>query len=112
MSDMTRRVLMLGGPMDGKWHTHQGRGHVARVMKPVKFSYKLVDKETAITAPLPDYEEYMLEHVALYGSGVWVGLHRDTLYGLEEELVGPPEAHVRMILRAILQRDVATELGL
>lgn len=112
MSATTRRVLMIGGLMDQKWHTHIGGGYKILIPKPAKFSYKMADEAAVVAAPLPEYEEYMLEHVALYGEGVWVGMHNKILYGMEEELVGPPEAHVRMILRAILQRDVATALGL
>ena len=112
VSNRTRNVLMIGGLMDQKWHTHTGTGHQIRIMKPAKFTYKMVDATTDISTPLPEYEEYLLEHVALYGEGIWVGMHKDTMYSMEESLHGPPEAHVRMILKAILQRDVASALGL
>lgn len=98
--------------MDGKWHTHQGSGHVARVMKPMKISPPVVQDEGDLSVPMIEYEEYYLEHVALYGQGIWVGMHAKTLEQMDFERLGQPESHVVMILRAILQRDVATELGL
>lgn len=103
---------MIGGLMDGKWHTHEGGGHMVRVLKPMRIM-PLVSREiTDLATPLPEYEEYLLEHVALYGQGIWVGMHRSTLDRMDMEIFGSPEAHTVMILRAILQRDVATELGL
>jgi hypothetical protein len=106
-----RRVLMIGGHMDGKWHTHEG-GPIVRVMKPLRVSMDVGRRESDARVDMPGYEQYHLEHVALYGQGIWVGLHEGTIDRLSLERLGPPEAHVVMILRAILQRDVATELGL
>lgn len=110
----TRRVLMIGGMMDGKWHTHEGGGHVMRVLRPleIKFAEVLKAAEPDLSVPLPQYEEYYLEHVALYGEGLWVGLHRKTVEERDMSRMSGPEAHTVMILRAILQRDVATEMGL
>lgn len=110
----TRRVLMIGGSMDGKWHTKEGKGHFIRIMKPLDFK-RVVFKEDALAEPVdvPQYEEYILENVALYGEGVWVGIHRETMDKLDMEPGGGwRSAHTTMILRAILQRDVATEMGL
>lgn len=98
--------------MDGKWHTHHGGGHRIQILEPVKFDYKVSGPVTEMATPFPKYQEYALEHVALFGEGIWVGMHRPTLDKMDFEIYGPPEPHVRMILKAILQRDVASELGL
>lgn len=112
-----RRVLCIGGPLDGKWRSTEEKGHQLRVLKPVdlKLTEVLRADETDLSVPLPQYDIYLLERIALYGEGIWVGLHRDTMYEMDRN---PPirggwrDAHTTMILRAILQRDVATEMGL
>lgn len=113
-----RRVLCIGGPKDGKWLSTEERGHELRVLKPIPFP-KVISREAElaerIRVDLPQYEVYFLEKVALYGEGIWVGLHKDTMYEMDRN--PPPgsgwrDAHTTMILRAILQRDVATEMGL
>lgn len=106
-----RRVLMIGGHLDGTWHTHDG-GPVVQVMKPMRIVPELSRRGSDVSMDMPQYERYHLEHVALYGQGIWVGLHESTIDRVSLERIGPPEAHVVMILRAILQRDVAKELGL
>lgn len=97
--------------MDGKWHDHEG-GHVARIAKPVQFSHVFSRRDSDLNVDMPEYEQYHLDHVALYDQGIWVGLHESTLDRMRLERVGGTEAHIVMILRAILQRDVAAELGL
>lgn len=114
-----RRVLCIGGPKDGKWLSTEEMGHELRILKPAKFDYKVISREAAlaeeIRVPFPEYDVYFLERIALYGEGIWVGLHKDTMYEMDKN---PPPgsgwrgAHTTMILRAILQRDVATEMGL
>lgn len=104
---------MIGGLMDGKWHTHEGGSPIMRIMKPVSIQTMVTrDMEDRRSVDMPQYEQYHLEHVALYGQGIWVGLHEGTIDRLSMERLGGPESHIVMILRAILQRDVATELGL
>lgn len=117
MAIKTRRVLMIGGIMDGKWHTHEGGGHTIRIMKPMDLKLAEVMKadEADLNVPLPQYEEYWLDHVALYGVGLWVGMHKDTHERMDMEgwrRTVSAETRTVMILRAILQRDVATEMGL
>ncbi|QKY78623.1 hypothetical protein SEA_DRYAD_85 [Streptomyces phage Dryad] len=113
MSPRTRRVLMIGGIMDGKWHTHEGGLDRIRILKPMRITTEVLKElPDRRGVDLPQYEEYTLEHVALYGEGIWVGMHTPTLDRMVMDSYGPPEAHVRMILKAIVQRDVATELGL
>jgi hypothetical protein len=102
---------MIGGHMDGKWHTHDG-GPVVRILKPMRIMPEVARRESDIRVDMPQYEQYHLEHVALYGQGIWVGLHESTIDRMSLDRLGQPEPHVVMILRAILQRDVATELGL
>lgn len=97
--------------MDGKWHEHEG-GATIRILKPMRIAPSFDRRESDLNVDMPQYEQYHLEHVALYGQGIWVGLHESTLDRTSMERIGPPEAHVVMILRAILQRDVAKELGL
>ncbi|QKY79564.1 hypothetical protein SEA_LIZZ_81 [Streptomyces phage Lizz] len=107
----TRRVLLIGGLMDGKWHTHLSTDSRVYIAKPMQVTV-LREEDRRALACLPEHEVYHLQHVALYGHGLWVGLHESTLDRLSMERPGPTEAHTGMILRAILQRDVATELGL
>lgn len=106
-----RRVLLIGGIMDGKWHTHVG-GHTVRIPKPMNVVTSFDRRASDNRVDMPEFEQYHLEHVALYGQGIWVGLHESTMDRISMERPGPPEAHIVMILRAILQRDVLTELGL
>lgn len=113
----TRRVLMIGGLMDGKWHTHEGGGYQVRILKPMSvMPMPIVTKGLDLddlSVPMPQYEVYHLSHVALYGEGLWVGLHKDTMDQMDMSPDrGSRDAHTIMILRAILQRDVVTEMGL
>lgn len=117
--NQVRRVLCIGGPLDGKWQSTEQKGHELRVLKPPTFDFKVLSREQAeneqIRVPIPEYDVYFLDKVSLYGQGIWVGLHKDTMYEMDRN---PPtgsgwrDAHTTMILRAILQRDVATEMGL
>jgi hypothetical protein len=112
-----RNVLLIGGSMDGKWHVHEGGHGRIRIQLPMRITPNVIReadlaKYSAPLAPVIQYDEYVMEHVAMYGEGIWVGMHIKTMDLMDEELLGPPETHVRMILGAILQRDVANELGL
>lgn len=99
--------------MDGKWHTHEGGGHMVRILKPFDIRVEVKQEQPdRRSVDMPQYEQYTLEHVALFGEGIWVGMHTPTLDRMVMDNFGPPEGHVRMILKALLQRDVATELGL
>lgn len=112
----TRRVLMIGGIMDGKWHTHEGSSQVVDILKPLEINFVEVlrREESDLGLPLPQYERYWLDNVALYGEGLWVGICQDTLDSAEvgRTLGGWREPRITLILKAILQRDVATEMGL
>lgn len=110
-----RNVLLIGGSMDGKWHVHEGGHNRIRIMLPMRILPTFLPEAEALAAgiePVDQYDEYITEHVALYGQGLWVGMHVKTMDLMDEERMGPPDTQIRMILSAILQRDVANELGL
>lgn len=111
-----RRVLMIGGIMDGKWHTHEGNRQVVEVMKPMRISMAEIRGDHDLEVPLPQFERYYLEKVALYGEGLWVGIYQGALTEAFDEMGqmmgGWREPRITLILKAILQRDVATEMGL
>lgn len=114
----TRRVLLIGGSLDGKWREQpKDAGPYIRVLKPAKIEIpKVVSREAAlaeeIRVPVPEYEVYYLDKIALYGEGIWVGIEQDHLRNADRDHFMGPEPRVAMILRAILQRDVLTEMGL
>lgn len=113
-----RRVLLIGGPHDGKWRDHHEGGHMMRILRPPRLEMpKVISREAAmaedIRVPPIEYEVYVLDKVALYGEGIWVGLHKDTVDQMDMSPDrGWRDAHTVMILRAILQRDVINEMGL
>jgi hypothetical protein len=109
-----RNVLLIGGSMDGKWHVHEGGHGRIRIQLPMRITPNVIREADLAVYSVPEfqYDEYVMEHVALYGEGIWVGMHIKTMDLMDEEILGPPETHVRLILGAILQRDVANELGL
>lgn len=111
-----RRVLMIGGPYDGRWRDHHEPGHEMRALRPPRLDMANVFKPEAeqdLSVGFPDMDVYFLEQIKLYGEGIWVGLHKDTMYEMDRSPDrGWRDAHTIMILRAILQRDVATEMGL
>lgn len=113
-----RRVLCIGGPKDGKWVSTEERGHQLRILMPAKIDITHFVKNdpmsrSDLTVGFPEYEVYHLERIALYGEGIWVGVHTKTLDKADRDgtYVGRDSYHV-MVLRAILQRDVVTEMGL
>lgn len=104
---------MIGGPQDGKWVTKQSSNTSMRFMKPPKLTLERVQTGDPLAVPEIEYEEYWLERLALWGNGVWVGYHADTMRDLDEN--GPwngRDSRTQMALKAILQRDVAAEMGL
>ncbi len=113
-----RRVLCIGGPLDGKWRGTEERSHRLRVLRPAKidithFIKSDSESKADLTVGFPDYDVYHLEKIALFGEGIWVGLHSETLDKMDMRPdYGGRDAYHVMILRAILQRDVATEMGL
>lgn len=107
-----QRVLLIGGPMDGKWSEKQGSNTTMRFPKPVPMKIQMVE-EVDLSIPLPEYDVYYLDRIALWGEGVWLGYHAETMDKLERDAPWDGrEPRIRMALKAILQRDVATEMGL
>lgn len=112
-----RRVLCIGGPKDGKWLDTEQGGHELRVLKPQRFDYRVLSREQVegeeIQVPVPQFDVYFLDQVVLYGEGIWVGLHKETMDKMDMSPDrGWRSSHTILVLRAILQRDVATEMGL
>lgn len=98
-----KRVLMIGGPLDGKWIGVPRSEH--SIMIPDPESIKVSFSDVLENEPPPQIKTilYYVYPVGLFlGLQVWVGM-QDRFDSRESQEV---------ILKAILQRDVATELGL
>lgn len=102
--------LMLGGPLDGQWVVPRGNPHVITTMPPMVVDLANVRAALDETSPCPEMPEiaqhsYWLDRVSLFGYSLSVGLHEQTMRtGLDNK--------TDMLLRTILQRDVATHLGI
>lgn len=99
----TRRVLLCGGHMDGKWVDVPEGDRRVRALKPEAGPLRVVDPAELMRVPFPEVEEYQLEPLPIAirsagGGQLWVGACG---YGRERD---------EAILRGILQRDVAEQL--
>lgn len=112
----TRQVLLIGGSLDGKWREQpMDAGPYIRVAKPATLSLEDFSIGASVQdkiLPVPEYEEYWVDRIALYGEGIYVGIEKATLREAELNHYMGPEPRTVLILRAILQRDVVTEMGL
>lgn len=102
------RALCVGGQYDGKWKN---------IPKKLRYDYSVprsmrlmpvVAKEPDLRVGFPEMDRYrVVGPIHLFGEGgICLALERDELF---EKYHGSEE---RMILSAILQRDVAAEMGL
>ena len=94
---MRTRVLLVGGPNDGTWvHSHPS-DQVIMTLDPAEIE--------SDTTRHPGYEPtrhmYEVLRMDFMGYHLWVGMHEATLRDGGDRNAA--------VLRAILQRDVATE---
>ena len=100
-----KKVLMIGGPVDGKWLEVSQSEHTIMIPDPesMKADFSALFKGEPIPPSGIKAIRYFVRPVEFQpGFKIWVAL-RDT-DGLRDQ--------DNCILKAILQRDVATELGL
>lgn len=96
-----RRVLLIGGHVDGQWADVDPNAITHRVMKPLWNMDDALQDASDVTIPMPEFVDYRIERmpIAIHAAraDIWIG----TLIGLR-----PPERDLA-IVRAIFQRDVA-----
>lgn len=100
MSEKTRRVLLCGGHLDGRWVDVPTGQRTVRALK--RQDVTVVLREPDLSVDL-DFEEYYLEPMPIKirsagGGPLWVG---SIGYGPDRD---------EAILRGLLQRDVAQQL--
>lgn len=95
----TYAALCVGGPLDGRWKVVHDR--TFEVAKPLKLSFTTEDMD-AVIEPFERYR-YYVENFVMLGSAAWVAI-------CEREFMGSDERN-KAILRALLQRDVAAQMG-
>lgn len=95
----TYTALCIGGPADGTWKTVEDR--VFEVAEPVTLTFSVSDT-LAIEEPFKRYQ-YRVESFAMFGFATEVAI-------CEREFIGSTERH-KAIMRALLQRDVAAQMG-
>lgn len=103
---MSSKVLFIGGKLDGQWkNVHRDLGDTYRHPTIPPFTM-----EERLTADIT-YDEYRIMEIPLtiFGAGRPV---RIALLDSELQSRMSHEAVGAKILRAILKRDVATEMGL
>jgi len=96
----TKRVLLCGGHLDGRWVDAPEGAHIHRAVKPQSFTLAELDPELVV---FPDVVEYELEPLPIKirsagGGRLWVGA------------IGFGPERDETILRALFQRDVAQQL--
>jgi hypothetical protein len=94
-----RTALMVGGPADGQWRTVEAP--TVEVTELPRIEWKANVAET--TTLEPKRHLYHVDRLAMFGFGVWVAV-------CEREFMGSTERN-KAVLRALLQRDVAREMG-
>lgn len=95
---MSRTVLMCGGPADGTWMVQPEGAREIRVVvrKPVRV---VPQEEILAEGPLPEMVLYRVMPCMILGHELWVAVAVEEAYD------------DRAVMRAVLQRDVATQLG-
>jgi len=102
------RALCVGGQYDGQWKSIPNRlrydYQVPRAMRLMP----VVTKEPDLSVGFPEFDRYrVVGPISLFGEGgICLALERGELF---DKYRGSEE---RMILKAILQRDVSAEMGL
>lgn len=92
-------ALCVGGPANDQWKTVEDRTFLVAEMPKFTFSTENTD---AVIEPLIQHM-YHVDRMAMFGFGVWVAV-------CEKQFMGTTERN-KAILRALLQRDVAAQMG-
>lgn len=104
------RALCVGGQYDGQWKSIPRRlRYDYRVPRAMRLTPVVITREPDLSVGFPEMDIYrVVGPVIVFGQGpgICLALERDELF---EKYRGSEE---RMILKAILQRDVAAEMGL
>lgn len=95
---MSKTVLMCSGPADGRWVTVEDHVHAWEIAVPVWTGSLRPEDPLASGFTSHRYQIYRED---LFGGTLWVGVPVDELY----------DGDRRVIMRAVLQRDVAQHLG-
>lgn len=98
-----KKVLMIGGPVDGKWIDVPKSEHSIMIPDPESMKFDLLSFEK-------DEPPRQIKQIRYYVMPVELFLGLTVSVGMLDT-VGSRESQ-EAILKAILQRDVATELGL
>lgn len=112
-AERTIKVLCVGGVLDGQWKVvawpeRYGFQAMRPMSLPKMISLEVDEREGPVTTGFPEMDRYrIIGPIHLFGTkGISVALDHDTLM---DKYHGAEEA---MMLKALLQRDVATEMGL
>ncbi len=93
-----RTVLMCGGPADGTWMVQPFQEREIRVI--VRKPVRVVSQEEALAeGVLPEMVLYRVMPCMILGHELWVAVAVEEAYD------------DRVIMKAVLNRDVATQLG-
>lgn len=92
-------ALCVGGPADGQWRTVEGRMFFMAEVPKVEFTTTAVE---AITEPFVQHT-YHLDQAVMFGFSAWIAV-------CERQFRGSTERN-KAVLRALLQRDVAAQMG-
>jgi hypothetical protein len=95
----TYTVLCVGGPLAGQWKVVNERTFEAA--EPPKLTFSTEDTDTAIE-PFVRHR-YHVENFVMFGFATWVAV-------CERQFMGSTERN-KAIMRALLQRDVAAQMG-
>ncbi|MBA2951457.1 hypothetical protein [Streptomyces himalayensis] len=95
----TYTALCVGGPKDGQWLTVDRRTFEVAELPKIEFTTAMTD---AVIEPFVRHV-YHVDNFVAFGFGVWIAV-------CERQFTGSTERN-RAILRAILQRDVAAQMG-
>lgn len=97
-----RRILLIGGHLDGQWADVDAHAITHRALKPITITYQQVTQPADdVSVPMPEFVDYRIERMPIAiraaRADIWIGTAHD-LHGPERDLA---------IVRAIFQRDVA-----
>lgn len=100
---LPRRVLLIGGHLDGQWVDVDPSEITHRVLKPMVLDFRHLPPEAAGAGiPMPEFVDYRIERMPIAiraaHADIWIGTVMD-LHGHERDLA---------TARAIFQRDVAS----
>jgi hypothetical protein len=95
----TYTALCVGGPLDGQWRTVEDRTFEVAELPKLTFSTENTD---AVIEPFARHR-YHVDSIAMFGFHTYVAV-------CEKQFMGSSERN-KAVLRALLQRDVAAQMG-